>query len=579
MSQGHSAYYDAIKQRFADERSVRMGARPAGFVQYAALAVDEAGINDPHKPSPIQRNGVTETVDVAIIGGGFSGLMVAARLLAKGPHRIRIIERGADFGGTWYWNRYPGAACDSVSFDYMPMLDEMGYVPSKHYAGGDEIFGYARAMGARHALYDRALFQTTVTSTTWDPAARRWRIATDRGDAIGARFVVCANGSMAKPKLARIEGMERFRGHAFHTSRWDYDYTGRDLEKLADKRVGVIGTGASAIQVVPNLGAAAKELFVFQRTPSSVQVRRDQDTDPEWARQLGKSWQADRRAAARATPMSFVSLIYQALQDAGTPRSLKALAAMPPEERAVELEQANIDYTMLVHKRIDSIVEDPATAEALKPWYMFGCKRPCIHNDYLPTFNRPNVRLVDTKGRGVTEIAEGGPVVDRVEYALDLIVYATGFEVQRVGVYNRISGRDSVDLEDKYRDGMSTYLGVHTAGFPNLFFMGGRQAAFQFNITEVLEPQAVYVANCIGAMLEEGYVSIEPRDEVEAAWVDRIVAGARVGAKFVGQCTPGYYNNEGDPHPRNGNFSGPLTDYLTFLETTERDRRAHFHIL
>ena len=236
------------------------------------------------------------------IGGGFSALLTSARLREKGVASIRIVERGGDVGGTWYWNRYPGAACDVVSYDYLPLLDEMGYVPKHHYSRGPEIFAHCQAIARRYDLYELAVFQTTVTSTVWNEAEQMWHIDTDRGDHMRAQFVICANGTLSKPKLSRIAGMETFAGHSFHTSRWDYDYTGADLSNLKDKVVGIIGTGATAVQAVPDLGANAKALYVFQRTPSSIDVRDDWPTDQEWAAKLKPGWQAKRRARALADP-------------------------------------------------------------------------------------------------------------------------------------------------------------------------------------------------------------------------------------------------------------------------------------
>ncbi|WP_419946556.1 flavin-containing monooxygenase [Candidatus Poriferisodalis sp.] len=298
------SYYDDIKARFAEERDVRLGHRPPGTQMYTSDLVGELARyeEDPYSAELPEREAVCDEVEVLFIGGGFSALLTSARLRQKGVESIRIIERGADVGGTWYWNRYPGVACDVVSYDYLPLLDETGYVPSRHYATGEEIFDYCRLIARKYDLYELAMFQTTVTSTIWDSDAEVWRIDTDRGDEITAKFVICANGTLSKPKLAVISGMERFSGHSFHTSRWDYDYTGADLENLADKRVGIIGTGATAVQAIPQLGEMSKELYVFQRTPSSIDIRDDWETNPEWAAKLKPGWQARRRARAMAGP-------------------------------------------------------------------------------------------------------------------------------------------------------------------------------------------------------------------------------------------------------------------------------------
>src|SRR4051812_47973906 len=296
--------YDAVKQRFAEERDLRLALRPEGRSQFTSdltggLARYEV---DPYTTEVSDREPIDDEVEILFIGGGFSALLTAARLRQAGFESIRIVEKGGDVGGTWYWNRYPGVACDVIAYDYLPLLDEMGYVPTRHYAEGPEIYEHCRSIAQRYDLYDLAVFQTTVTSTTWNPDEAQWHLTTDRGDHMRARFVICANGTLSKPKLARIEGMETFAGHSFHTSRWDYAYTGADLEHLGDKVVGIIGTGASAVQIIPNLAKAAKELYVFQRTPSSIDIKDDWETDPEWAASLEPGWQAKRRAKAMTAP-------------------------------------------------------------------------------------------------------------------------------------------------------------------------------------------------------------------------------------------------------------------------------------
>src|SRR5262252_10504490 len=252
-------YYERIKQKFAEERDLRLKYRPEGTAQYTS---DLTGMFakyeiDPYGGEIKPREPIDDTVEVLFIGGGFSALLTSARLRERGVDSIRIVERGADVGGTWYWNRYPGAACDVVAYDYLPLLDETGYVPTRHYAQAPEIFAYCQLIAKRYDLYDLAVFHTTVTSTVWNESDQMWHLETDRGDRMRARFVICANGTLSKPKLSRIAGMETFAGHSFHTSRWDYDYTGSNLEKLADKVVGIIGTGATAVQAVPGLGATA----------------------------------------------------------------------------------------------------------------------------------------------------------------------------------------------------------------------------------------------------------------------------------------------------------------------------------
>ena len=557
-------YYEAIKARFAAERDLRLNYRPPGTEQYVAAEGDLACYEiDPHVEEWSEREPITDEVEVLFIGGGFSALLTSARLREKGVESIRIVERGADVGGTWYWNRYPGVACDVVSYDYLPLLDEMDYVPSRHYAEGPEIFAHCQAIARKYGLYDLAVFGTTVTSTVWNEHEQRWHVGTDRGDALRAKYVVCANGTLSKPKLARIDGMESFQGHSFHTSRWDYGFTGPDLENLADLRVGIIGTGASAVQIIPKLGATAKELFVFQRTPSSIDIRDDWETDQEWAASVKPGWQARRRAR----------IIAKQREQADKRATLSGITR---EEKIRRQENANINAMMRIHQRIDETVEDPATAEALKPWYMLMCKRPCFHNDYLPTFNRPNVHLVDTKGKGITQIGPKGPIFDGVDYEVDVLIYATVFEVQKTGIYNRIVGEEGVDLDDKYASGIRTLLGIHSAGFPNLFVMGGYQASFQFNLTDLLQVQGDHIANCIDHARRPGYDTIDVRPESEEWWVQEVIAHRGKTSRNA-ECTPGYYNFEGEENRRqDGNYNGGFPRYIDHIGAVEFAMDDHF---
>lgn len=564
-TQRPQSYYDDIKKRFAEERDLRLDYRPEGTSQFTSdLSGDLAHYAvDPYSGPAEAREPINDSVEVLFIGGGFSALLTSARLREKGVESIRIVERGGDVGGTWYWNRYPGVACDVVGYDYLPLLDEMDYVPVNHYSRGPEIFAHCQAIANKYDLYDLAVFGTTVTTTVWNEDEGLWHITTDRGDNMKAQFVICANGTLSKPKLSRIEGMDTFAGHSFHTSRWDYDYTGQDLENLKDKVVGIIGTGASAVQAVPELGKRAKELYVFQRTPSSIDIRDDWPTDPNWARKLQPGWQAKRRE--RVLAMSEPT----AEQKAKT-------ATLSPAEKLRKQENANIDYMMRIHKRIEKEVQDPAVAEALKPWYMFMCKRPCFHNEYLPTFNLPNVHLVDTHGKGITQINARGPTFEGNQYELDLLIYATGFEVQKTGIYNQIVGKDSLDLEDKYANGVRTLLGIHTQGFPNLFIMGGYQASFQFNLTDMLQTQGDHIAACIDYVRNNNLRSIDPTEEAEEWWVQEVIAH-RGKTNRNQECTPGYYNFEGEDNRRqDGNYNGGFLQYFKYQGAVREQMAKNF---
>ncbi|MFT7220445.1 MAG: cation diffusion facilitator CzcD-associated flavoprotein CzcO [Candidatus Azotimanducaceae bacterium] len=545
------SYYDGIKSKFAEERDLRLNYRPNGTVQFTSDLTGDLSryAVDPFVEEAPARDPMEDEVEVLIIGGGFSALLTSARLREAGVESIRIVERGGDVGGTWYWNRYPGVACDVVSYDYLPLLDEMDYVPVNHYSRGPEIFAHCQAIAKKYDLYELAVFHTTVTETRWIEEEQLWQMSTDRGDKMRARFVICANGTLSKPKLSKIAGMTSFKGHSFHTSRWDYEYTGDKLENLKDKRVGIIGTGASAVQAVPELAKQAKELFVFQRTPSSIDVRDDWPTDPNWARKLRPGWQAKRRERVLA-------LVER------SPEQQARLDALTPEEKLQDQENGNIDYMMRIHQRIDELVHDQETADALKPWYMFMCKRPCFHNDYLPSFNQSNVHLVDTHGEGITNITEQGPQFEASVYDLDVLIYATGFEVQQTGIYNQIVGRGDISLDEKNAHGIRTLLGIHVNGFPNFFVMGGYQASFQFNLTDMLQTQGDHIAACIDYTRASGHKTIEPTFESEQWWVQEVIAH-RGKTNRNAECTPGYYNFEGESNRRqDGNYNGGFRQYF-----------------
>jgi len=560
-------YYDQIKDKFREERDLRLDYRPPGTDQFTSeFSGDLAKYAvDPYAKDVPSREPISDEVEVLFIGGGFSALLTSARLREGGIESIRIVERGSDVGGTWYWNRYPGAACDVVSYDYLPLLDELDYVPVNHYSRGPEIFSHCQAIAHKYNLYDLAVFNTTVTETRWEKSDQLWHVKTDQGDVMRAQFVICANGTLAKPKLSAIAGMEDFAGHSFHTSRWASDYTNQNLEHLKDKVVGIIGTGASAVQIVPELANVAKKVFVFQRTPSSIDVREDWPTDPNWARKLEPGWQNKRR-----------SKVLAAVENSLEKRAAKG--ASSPEEKLKKQENANIDYMMRIHKRIDEIVDDPGTADSLKPWYMFMCKRPCFHNEYLPSFNLSNVHLVDTHGQGITKISPKGPVFEGKEYELDLLIYATGFEVQQTGIYNDIVGADGVNLQDKYADGIRTLLGIHTAGFPNLFIMGGYQASFQFNLTEMLQTQGDHIAACIDYLCTNDYHTLDASDEAEEWWVQKVIEHRGKTSRSE-ECTPGYYNFEGNEQRRqDGNYNGGFRQYFEHQGLVREKMQKNFNL-
>jgi cation diffusion facilitator CzcD-associated flavoprotein CzcO len=558
---------DALRTKYAQERSRRL--RPDGLSQYVEVAGTFAHYaDDPWVKSPLTRDPIDDETDVAIVGAGFGGLLTGARLRELGVERLRLIDKAADVGGTWYWNRYPGIACDVESYVYMPLLEELDYVPSEKYAKGPEIFEHCRAIARHYDLYRDACLQTEVREIRWDDSDSRWTISTDHGDEIRARFVSMANGYIQRPKLPGIPGIGSFAGHTFHTSRWDYAYTGTDLTGLTDKRVGIIGTGATAIQCVPHLARAAQQLLVFQRTPSTVDVRANAPTDPTWAAALEPGWQ--RR---RIDNFQLLTAGGEADED------LVADAWTSITKKLFLVGSAELaDFAKMeeIRARIDAMVDDPATAEALKPWYGYFCKRPCFHDDYLPTFNRPNVTLVDTQGLGVERITEAGVVVHGVEYPLDCLIFATGFEVGTD--YSRRSGfalvgRGGVTLTEAWGDGVRTLHGLHVRDFPNAFILSIAQSGFTVNFPYLLDVQATHVAHVIARALESGVTELDAAADAEAAWVDTVMQRSTASIDRAKSCTPGYYNREGDYNEktRQGSFFfGAPTEYDETL-TAARD--------
>ena len=564
----------ALRAKYLAERDRRI--RADGNEQYREIAGDFAHyLDDPYVAPGFTRAPLTDEIEVVVIGGGFGGLLAGARLREAGVDDIRVIEKGGDFGGTWYWNRYPGAACDVESYIYLPLLEEIGYLPVEKYSRAPEILAHSRAIGVHFDLYRNACFQTEVTGMAWDEAAARWIISTNRGDAMKARYVVMANGPLHRPKLPGIPGVETFKGHSFHTSRWDYAYTGGDsnghLTGLKDKRVGIIGTGATAVQCVPHLAAAAKELFVFQRTPSSIDVRANRPTDPDWAASLQPGWQQHRMDNFNALVSGgfaeedlvndgwtdiIGNLIMMMRNNAAAGQSMETIAET--------MQLADFQKMEQIRARVDQSVKDKAAAEALKPWYNQFCKRPCFHDEYLDAFNRPNVQLIDTQGRGV--VANGR------EYEINCLIYATGFEVgtsytRRAGY--EVVGRGGVTLTQKWADGVSTLHGMHSRGFPNLFLISNSQSGFTVNFPHMINEQSRHLAYIVREASQRQARTVEASAEAEEAWVQTIISSAMMRQKFQEECTPGYYNNEGQPSAlaaRNGSYGAGPVAFVKLLE-------------
>jgi cation diffusion facilitator CzcD-associated flavoprotein CzcO len=580
---------EALRQKYAEERAKRL--RPDGNAQYLQLKDQLAHyLDDPYTPVT-ERAPVRDHVTVAFIGGGFAGLVTGARLKEAGIADVRIIEKGGGWGGTWYWNRYPGAQCDTASFVYMPLLEETGHMPSEKYVRGPEILEHCQRIATHFGLDDGALFHTEVTDLEWDDDHSRWIVRTNRGDEFTAQFVAMGTGPLHVPKLPGIPGIEDFTGHSFHTSRWDYGYTGGDpfgapIDRLADKRVAVIGTGATSVQCVPHLARACKELYVFQRTPSSVDVRDNRPTDPEWFAEMATpGWQQrwlENFTANQTGGQVEDDLVMDGWTDIAR-RVRSRIMALPPQDMTPEkmllaFEDSDFEKMEEIRARVDAVVEDPTTAQNLKAWYRQLCKRPCFHDEYLQAYNVPGTHLVDTDGKGVERITSTAVVAAGVEYEVDCIIYASGFEVgteytRRAG-YD-MTGRGGVKLSEYWGEGMRTKHGIHVHGFPNAFLVQPTQGANLIsNIPHNLTESGKTIATIIRHALDHGFSEVEVTKEAEDDWIDLLLSGPGM---MLGSpdCTPGYYNNEGqDAGPARQLFVGYPQGAMAYFRYIDSWRRS-----
>jgi cyclohexanone monooxygenase len=579
---------DALRRRYARERAKRL--RPDGNDQYLELKGQFGRFLEDPYTERIEREPVRDHVTVAFVGGGFAGLVTAARLREAGVDSVRIVEKGGGFGGTWYWNRYPGAQCDTAAMIYMPLLEETGHMPSELYAHASEILEHCDRIGKQYGLQDDALFHTQVTGLEWDGSRGRWIVRTDRGDEFTAQFVAMGTGPLHVPKLPGIPGIETFAGHAFHTSRWDYAYTGGDpagapMDRLAGTRVAVIGTGATAVQCVPHLAAACRELLVFQRTPSSVDARGNRPMDAEWFAGVAtpgwqERWLENFVANMSAGEWPAEDLVNDGWTDLA--KRIRGRIAAPRsgpasfEDLLADFEAADFEKMSEIRGRVDAVVTDPDTAERLKAWYRQLCKRPCFHDEYLSAFNQPSVRLIDTDGQGVERITPGGVVAAGAEYAVDCIIYASGFEVgtepiRRYGF--DLTGRDGLRLSDYWSAGMRTLHGIHVRGFPNAFIVQlGQGANFLPNVPHNLTDSARTVAAVVAHMAGAGLDVVEVTRQAEDEWMERLAPNP-VMMSFLSECTPGYYNNEGrdpGPHSRSAGYPKGAAAYFRYIDAWRR---------
>lgn len=601
---------DELRKKYRLERDKRI--RADGNDQYVEVTGDFSRyVDDPYVTSGLKRDPLVREVEVVIIGGGFGGMLAAARLREAGITDFMLIEKGGGFGGTWYWNRYPGASCDIEAYVYLPLLEETGFVPKQKYTNAEETLAYCEVLAQRYHLHEQALLQTQVNAVRWCEDRRRWRVETDRRDQLDARFVIHSNGPLNRPKLPGIKGIDQFKGHTFHTSRWDYAYTGGDtfggLSGLENKRVAIIGTGATAVQCVPHLAASAQALYVFQRTPSSIDVRNNQPTDPQWISEQAPGWQKRRQtnfeSIMSGVPVeedlvgdgwteafrnlfgslgehmpSKARLALWALQGAFSGKRRERGLKQYLTDRALKymglvekMELADFQKMEKVRARADALITEKSTAESLKPYYRQFCKRPCFHDEYLQAFNKSNVTLVDTDGQGVEAFTEKGVLFDGREYEVDCIIFATGFEVgtdysRRAGY--SIEGVNGLTVSEKWQDGMATFHGLHARGFPNSFFFGPMQSGFTAAFTFALDENSIQTAYILEQLKKRGITRVEATAKAEASWVKTVIQKARLTEDFQKSCTPGYYNNEGHVQfqPQNTFYGGGPIEFFDLMK-------------
>ena len=554
----------AMRTKYYAERDKRLNSKAGEqYIHEGPGQLHDLYNTDPHMPVQ-PREPLSEDLDVAILGAGFGGTMAAYYLTQQGVTNIRNIDHAGDFGGVWYWNRYPGIQCDNESYCYLPLLEETGFMPSRRFAPGPEIMGYIRLIAEQNGFADKGLFHTLITALKWDESIKRWRITTDRGDDIRARFVVMGCGVLNMPKLPGIPGIASFKGKMFHSSRWEYDYTGGScanpvLDKLKDKRVAIIGTGATSIQAVPHLAEYAKQLFVVQRTPSCVDTRANPLTDEAWMATLEPGWQKERianfqRFAMEAPKPGEADLVCDFWTELNRNLFAKMAAegwpALTPEQFMEWREVVDYQIMERFRRRVDSEIKEPELAERMKAYYRFLCKRPLSSDTFYPAFNKPNVTLVDTSDtQGLERITEKGFVQNGVEYEVDCIIFASGFEVssnlERRWGFDAVDGKGGVSLYDHWRAGPKTLHGTMTHSFPNMFYIGYIQGGLNGSVTEQFGKQGEHSAWIIGEALRRGLKTVEPTEEGMNAYCAHYDSVAYDTSAFQAECTPSYFSNEG----------------------------------
>jgi cyclohexanone monooxygenase len=484
---------------------------------------------------------VNVAYDAVIVGAGFAGMYMLHRLRGMGLS-ARVFEAGDGVGGTWYWNRYPGARCDIMSMQYSYSFSEeldQEWNWSEKYSPQPDILDYANHVADRFDLRKDIRFETRVTAATFDETANRWTVETDQGDLISAQFCIMAVGCLSSANMPPFEGMDDFDGPIYHTGQWpheDVDFTGQ--------RVGVIGTGSSAIQSIPVIARQASALTVFQRTPNYSVPAWNEKMNPEEEREIKADYPA-LRAKMRGRPTGFYFEF----------NAQPALAATA-EERETQYEEfwargglpflgaygdllfekeANDTIAEFGRRKIREIVKDPATAELLCPDDIFGGKRLCVDSGYFETYNLPHVSLVDVSEQSIERFTSQGIVANGVEYPVDAVVCATGFAAMTGSFDNiRITGRDGLALTEKWRAGPRTYLGLSSAGFPNMFMITGPGSpSVLASMIQAIEQHVDWMADCIGHMRDIGAATIEPEVKYEDEWVEHVNDVAKISLRSI----------------------------------------------
>jgi cation diffusion facilitator CzcD-associated flavoprotein CzcO len=573
-----------IEAKYTTERDKRLEERPQGEEQWIDTVTSEkwAWIQKDPWIHPDDHTKITvdisKTAKYLIVGGGYSGLLFAVRLIETGvkPEEIVITDSAGGYGGVWYWNRYPGIMCDVEGYIYMPLLEETAYMPKHKYSYGPELRGHADRIADKWGLRQRTIFRQHIKAMDWDANKNEWVVRTEfttsgRKDldlTIRAKYVLLAGGQLTHPKVPVVEGLDKFDRHMFHTSRWDYDYTGGsstdskpELHKLKDKTIAIIGTGATAIQAVPELAKYAKHLYVVQRTPSSVDIRGQRETDTEWWKEMTskKGWWGERNRnyadiLGQKSPPPAANLVADqwTIDNPSYCTAWGYDGVLTPDKTAGYVENLHakdLPRAERIRQRVEDIIQDKETAQKLKHWYPTWCKRPCFHDDYLPAFNQANVTLIDTDGHGVDRFTEKGVVVAGKEYEIDCLILSTGYKTRGPSPTSRfdvaITGKDGIDMDLAFQQEVSTLHGLVRAGFPNLFFSGVAQASLSGNIIYNADFFAKHVAYVLHeAQRQGGDATIESTRAGEDAWGAQVAAHS-LGLSGMGGCTPSYLNGEG----------------------------------